>query len=167
MREKKKRGFNLGSVIGPLIFILAFAGGPLLRLLRQVLSGSGVSLPPNLSTLIPIAVAAVVVLSIAIAAVRSIASSRAGDDRLPTTMSPPQRANTPMPPFVGPSAPRMPPAASQPRAFTLPTSSQSQSKLPTAPRFEPVISPRVIMFGVVGLVVLGGLFLVVLGLSLP
>ena len=166
MREKKKRGFNLGSVIGPLIFILAFAGGPLLRLLRQALSGSGVSLPPNLSTLIPIAVAGVVVLSIAIAAVRALGNSR-GDDRLPTGMNPAQRSNTPLPPFVGPSAPRMPTATPQPRAFTLPTSSQSQGKLPTAPRFEPVISPRVIALGVVGLVVLGGLFLVVLGLSLP
>jgi hypothetical protein len=164
MREKKKRGFNIGSLIGWLIFILAFAGAPLLRLLRQVFSGSGVTLPANINTLIPLAVAGLVVLSIAISAVRAIGSSRRGDDRLPTGTSPPQ-GGAPMPPFAGPSAPRMPPAAPQPRAFMPPNG--GMSKLPTAPRFEPMFNPRVVVFGIVGLVVLGGLLLLVLGLSLP
>ena len=174
MQDKKKRGFNWGSVVGWLIFILIFAGAPLLRLLRQMVGGS-VTLPANLTNLIPLAFAALVVLSIVASAVRALGNASRGgaDTRLPTgTPAPPSRGpSAPLPPFGGPSAPGMPPIQSlpqqqSPRAFTMPASS-SQPKMPPPPRFEPVISPRILVIGILGLIVLGLLGMLVLGQNLP
>ena len=180
MQEKKKRRFNWGSAIGWLIFILIFAGRPLLQLLQQRVGGS-VALPVNLTNLIPLAFAALVVLSIAISAVRALGGANRGraDTRLPTSMPapPPSRGpGAPLPPFGGPATPGLPPIQTlprssppvqpnAPRAFTMP--SGDQPKLPTPPRFEPVISPRILLFGILGLIALGLLGMLVLGLSVP
>src|SRR5829696_3609426 len=101
MQENKKRGTSWSSAIGWLIFILVVAGGPLLNLLRGALGGV-INLPNNL---LPILIGGLVVLSILVSAVRSMAGSRRNqsDTRLPT-------GNAPMPPFAGPAAPRMPPS---------------------------------------------------------
>jgi hypothetical protein len=58
----------------------------------------------------------------------------------------------------------MPPVAR--RAPTLPTSG-GKPALPAPPRFEPIVNPRVLAFGIAGLLVLGAIGLVVLGFSLP
>jgi hypothetical protein len=154
MQEKKKRGTNWGSAIGWLIFILVVAGGPLLNLLRSAL-GSTVNLPPNL---LPMLIGGLVALSILISVVRSLAGSRRNqsDTRLPT-------GNAPMPPFAGPATPRIPASTPVPQTYRPPARDQ---QLPSAPRFEPVLNPKVVALGIVGVLLLVGLALVV-GFVLP
>jgi hypothetical protein len=149
--NKKKRGTNWSSAIGWLIFILVVAGGPLLNLLRSALGGA-ITLPSNL---LPILIGGLVVLSILISAVRSIGGSRRGqsDTRLPT-------GNTPMPPFGGPAAPRMPPTSVR---YSPPNRDQ---RLPSVPRFEPVFNPTIVALGVVGVLLLIGAALLI-GFVLP
>ena len=140
--NNKKRGTNWSSAIGWLIFILVIAGGPLLNLLRGALGGA-VSLPSNL---LPMLIGGLVLLSILISVARSLGGARRGrsDTRLPTGAEP-------MPPFGGPAVPPMPPPS--PRAFTMPPSSR-QPALPSPPRFEPVINPKILALGIVGALVL-------------
>jgi hypothetical protein len=159
--NRKRRQFNLGSVIGWLIFILVIAGGPIVNLLRRTFSGV-IALPPNLSNWLPIAIGALVVLSIVVSALRALnnANSANRDARLPTDMSrPAQPPSTAMPPFGGSArgGPQRPPGIPSPRAFTPPSSPPSQ-RLST-PRFDPVINPVILAIGVVGLLALGGLAL--------
>jgi hypothetical protein len=152
MQENKKRGTSWSSVIGWLIFILVVAGGPLLNLLRGALGGV-ISLPNNL---LPILIGGLVVLSMLVSAVRSMAGSRRNqsDTRLPT-------GNTPMPPFAGPVAPRMPPSTTVPQPYS---PAGRDQRLPSAPRFEPVINPKIIALGIVGVLLLAGAALLLAGL---
>ncbi|MEP7189309.1 MAG: hypothetical protein ABI901_08985 [Roseiflexaceae bacterium] len=151
--NNKKRGASWSSVIGWLIFILVIAGGPLLNLLRNALGGT-VNLPSNL---LPILIGSLVVLSMLVSAVRSMAGSRRNqsDTRLPT-------GNAPMPPFAGPAAPRMPPSTIMPQ-FPV----GRDQRLPSAPRFEPVINPRIVALGIVGVLLLAGAALLLAGFALP
>ena len=151
--NNKKRGTSWSSVIGWLIFILVVAGGPLLNLLRNALGGA-VNLPSNL---LPTLIGGLVALSILVSVVRSLGGSRRsqGDTRLPT-------GNAPMPPFGGPAAPRMPPR------MTVPQSPAGRDqRLPSAPRFEPVINPKIVALGIVGVLLLAGAALLLYGFVLP
>jgi hypothetical protein len=152
MQENKKRGTSWSSVIGWLIFILVVAGGPLLNLLRGALGGV-INLPNNL---LPILIGGLVVLSILVSAVRSMAGSRRNqsDTRLPT-------GNAPMPPFAGPAAPRMPPSTTVPQPYS---PAGRDQRLPSAPRFEPVINPKIVALGIVGMLLLAGAALLLAGL---
>jgi hypothetical protein len=152
MQENKKRGTNWSSAIGWLIFILVVAGGPLLNLLRGALGGV-INLPNNL---LPILIGGLVVLSILVSAVRSMAGSRRNqsDTRLPT-------GNAPMPPFAGPAAPRMPPSTTVPQPYS---PAGRDQRLPSAPRFEPVINPKIVALGIVGMLLLAGAALLLAGL---
>jgi hypothetical protein len=89
--------------------------------------------------------------------VRSVGRSRQSDTRLPT-------GGPPLPPFAGPAGPAIPPSASLPRPY-LPAS--GDGRLPSAPRFEPVINPKILAFGIVGALVLAGAALLIFGLLLP
>ena len=153
--NNKKRGTNWGTVIGWLIFILVIAGGPLLNLLRGALGGV-VSLPSNL---LPMLIGGLVALSILVSVARSLGGARRGrsDTRLPT-------GTAPTPPFPGPDVTRTPPPG--PRSFTLPAASR-QASLPPPPRFEPVIDPKILTMGVVGVVLLVGAALLIFGLAQP
>lgn len=151
MEEKpKRRRFNVGTLIGWLIFILAFGGSTIFRLLRQLFGGN-ITLPPDL---LPILIGGLVVLSIAIGVVRALSGSlrRGGDTRLPTA---------PMPPFGGPARPAAP---TSPRAFTMPRSN-AEARPPNAPRFEPVVNPLIIVLGIVGLIVIGAAAAVLIGMN--
>jgi hypothetical protein len=152
MQENKKRGASWSSAIGWLIFILVVAGGPLLNLLRASLGGV-INLPNNL---LPILIGGLVVLSILVSAVRSMAGSRRNqsDTRLPT-------GNAPMPPFAGPAAPRMPPSTTVPQPYS---PAGRDQRLPSAPRFEPVINPKIVALGIVGVLLLAGAALLLAGL---
>ena len=153
--NKKKRGTSWSSAIGWLIFILVVAGGPLLNLLRSALGGA-INLPSNL---LPILIGSLVVLSMVVSAVRSMAGSRRSqsDTRLPT-------GNAPMPPFAGPVAPRMPPSSiPMPQAYD---PAGRDQRLPSAPRFEPVVNPKIVALGIVGVLVLAGAALLI-GIALP
>ena len=150
--NNKKRGVSWSSAIGWLIFILVVAGGPLLNLLRSALGGV-VNLPANL---LPILIGGLVALSILVSVVRSLAGSRRsqGDTRLPT-------GNAPMPPFAGQAAPRMPPSTAVPQS-----PAGRDQRLPSATRFEPVINPKLVALGIVGVLLLAGAALV-FGFALP
>ena len=153
--NNKKRRNSWSSAIGWLIFILVVAGGPLLNLLRGALGGA-VSLPANL---LPTLIGGLVALSILVSVVRSLGGSRRSqsDTRLPT-------GNVPMPPFAGPAAPRMPPSSSLPQAYS---PAGREQRLPSAPRFEPVINPKIVAIGIVGVLLLAGAALLLAGYALP
>jgi hypothetical protein len=154
-QNNKKRGSSWSSAIGWLIFILVIAGGPLLSLLRSAL-GSSVNLPVNL---MPMLIGGLVALSILVSVVRSLGGSGRGqsDTRLPT-------GNAPMPPFGGPAAPRMPPSTSAPQSYS---PAGRDQRLPSAPRFEPLINPKIVAIGVVGVLLLAGAALLLAGFALP
>jgi hypothetical protein len=156
-QNNKKRGNNSwSSAIGWLIFILVVAGAPLLNLLRGALGGV-VNLPANL---LPILIGGLVALSVLVSVVRSLGSSRRnqGDTRLPT-------GNAPMPPFGGPAAPRMPPTTITPPQAYNPAG--REQRLPGAPRFEPVLNPKIVAIGIVGVLLLAGAGLLLAGSILP
>ena len=147
MQEKKKRGVSWSSAIGWLIFILVVAGTPLLNMLRSALAGI-VNLPANL---MPMLIGGLVALSILVSVIRSLGGSRRSqsDTQLPTTTAP-------MPPFAGPSAPYVPPSP--------PVRDQ---RLPSPPRFEPVLNPKIVGIGIVGVLLLAGAAVLLAGFALP
>jgi hypothetical protein len=150
--NRKRGGINWSSLIGWVIFILVIAGGPLFNLLRRALGGA-ITLPANLPSLIPLVIGGLVVLSIVVSAVRALGSaSRAGSaPRLPTSLDlPPRSPSTPMPPAT-------------PRSY-MPSSSAPRQRL-SAPRFDPVVNPAILVIGILGLLGLGGaaLFLLAQG----
>ena len=155
MQENKKRGANWSSAIGWLIFILVVAGGPLLNLLRSMLGGV-INLPANL---VPMLIGGLVALSVLVSVVRSLGGSRRSqrDTRLPT-------GNAPMPPFAGPATPRMPPSTVLPQIYS---PAGREQRLPSAPRFEPVLNPKIVALGIVGVLLLAGAGLLLAGLALP
>jgi len=155
MQEKKKRGVSWSSAIGWLIFILVVAGTPLLNMLRSALAGI-VNLPANL---MPMLIGGLVALSILVSVIRSLGGSRRSqsDTQLPTTTAP-------MPPFAGPSAPYVPPSTSVPQPYSPPVRDQ---RLPSPPRFEPVLNPKIVGIGIVGVLLLAGAAVLLAGFALP
>ena len=168
--NRRKRGqFNLSSLIGWLIFILVIAGGPILNLVRRLFSGV-VVLPANLSSWLPIAVGALVLLSIAVSVLRALNNANRGTNtptRLPTEISrpvPPPSAG--MPPFGGSASRSERPSVVPPaRPFTPPSNPPPQGL--SQPRFDPVFNPAVLAVGLAGLLALGALALFVLGQGAP
>lgn len=147
MQNKKKKGVNWGSVISGLIFLLVVAGGPIFNLLRRAIGGA-VTLPSNL---LPWLISGLVLLSILASVVRSISQSnqRRSDTRLPTSVQPPAMST---PPSMA-----APPNMAAPLNTSAPRGAFSSATPPTnAPRFDPIVSPQVVVFGVVGLLLLGG-----------
>lgn len=153
-----------GGWIGWLIFIFVVFGSrflpPLANWLSQ-LTGLNITVPMLIGAVVILAVVGSVGSSLA----RQLGRARgAGDTRLPTTLSPPPPT---MPSRSGAPAPR---SSAPPRPVQLPTSSNlprprlptGEQRLPGAPRYEPIIDPRILAFGVVGLLVLGGFFFLAL-----
>ena len=101
----------------------------------------------------------IVALSILVSVVRSLGGSRRrqSDTRLPT-------GNTPMPPFAGPAAQRLPPSTTVPQSYS---PAGRDQRLPSAPRFEPVINPKILALGIVGVLLLAGAALLLAGFALP
>ena len=98
--------------------------------------------------------------------VRALGSGpRAGDVRLPTGTSPARPINAPMPPFGGEMQLPRPPPIAPPR--DLAPRMGAQSRLPQAPRFDPLFNPTLLVVGIVGLIVLGGAALVIFALNTP
>jgi hypothetical protein len=163
--NRKRRGFNWSSAIGWIIFLAIVVARPLYQVLSPLIGGS-LTLPGNLTSLIPIAIGGLVVLSVVVAALRAIGNAtRSSSPQLPTELGRSTRPpSAPMPPFGG--APRQPPAAPSPRAFTMPPGSVPQQRVST-PRFDPLINPLILVIGIVGLLVLGGAGLFLLAQSVP
>jgi hypothetical protein len=169
MRQSGRSG---NSWFGWLVFIFLVFGSrflpPLAAWLSQV-----TGLPVTVPMLIGAVVVLAVVASVGSSLVQQVGKARSsGDTRLPTpgpAAPPAPRPATPPPvqPRAGgqPRAPSLPPSAT----MSAPRLPSGEQRLPSPPRFEPIIDPRIFAFGVVGLVVLGGLFFLALLLagSLP
>lgn len=165
---QRKRGNNW---IGWLIFIVLVFGSRLMPPLAAWLSQvTGLAITP------PMLIAAVVglgVLASVLGAVgRGLGQARSSSEtRLPTTTAlpptlsgAPQRPSAPPRPIT-PSSP--PPAAPRMPSTNLPPARlpSGEQRLPGPPRFEPIIDPRILGFGILGLFVFGGFFLVALLLA--
>lgn len=162
---QNRRGGN--GWIGWLIFIVLVFGSrflpPVAAWLAQA-TGLPITTPLLIAAIVGIGVVGSIVGSIT----REVSRNRdASETRLPTGQPP--------------ATPQLPPRTITPPTASphLPTSSSSnppsarprpsQQPLPGPPRFEPIIDPRVLTFGIIGLVVFGGFFLIALLLagSLP
>ncbi len=172
--QKKPKRNASGNWIGIVIFILVIAGPQIANVISNLISsisGGAVSLSPN--TLIPLLILGAVLLSALIGVGRALRS--AGDTR--AGPAPSRGSNMPRPPMSSPgsSAPgagQRPAAPLPPRNFSPPSSSslpkslqQNQQssdlrpgQLPGPPRFEPIVDPRVLSFGLAGLLVFGVIF---------
>lgn len=149
MQEKRRKRTNWGSAIGWVIFVLALAGGPILGTLRNMLGGS-ITLPNNLLPMIILGLVGLSVIGSAVAAIGRATRGR-GDTRLPTSVAPSQPARLPQP-------------TRQPTALPPPSGLPAgDARLPQTPRFEPIINPRVLVFGIVGALALGLLGVLLLG----
>lgn len=158
--QQNRRG---SSWFGWLIFLFLIFGTrflpPVANWLSQV---TGLSITP------PLLIAAVVGLGVVFSVVSSIIqtvnqSRNANDTRLPTGMPP---SSLP-PPVSPPPSKRIPPPNTR---IPPPMSSKSsigrggvgQPQLPPPPRFEPIIDPRILAVGFLGLLVLGTIFFIAL-----
>jgi hypothetical protein len=159
-----------GGWIGWLIFIFVVFGSrflpPLANWLSQ-LTGLNITVPMLIGAVVVLAV----VGSVGSALARQAAKARsAGDTRLPTALSPPQAS---APPRSGmPSRQSAPPRPLQPPSspsLPRPRMPSGEQRLPGPPRYEPIIDPRILAFGIIGLLFLGGFFFLALLLagSLP
>ena len=178
--DRNRRQANWGSMIGWLIFLMAIAGPAIVNGINQFIGGS-FTLSSNL---LPLIIFGLLALSIVVPIVRSIggAARSSGETRLPTSSNPTARTPTttrtptaPQPPF-GDTTTRTPTAPQPPFGNTNTTSTtrsintstrRGNSQVPSPPRFEPIINPTILAFGVVGVLVLLGTAFVVLGLLTP
>jgi hypothetical protein len=158
--ERKRKNPDISSLIGWAIFILVIAGGPIVRGLQNFLGG-GV----QIGNLLPYLIGGLVLLSVVVSVVRGLAG-RGERARLPDHGGPPVQPQPtmtqPMPPFGGElGLPQFPPAY---RDLSSPRTRQESSALPRPPRFEPIVSPGLLVFGLFGALALGGAALFVFGL---
>jgi hypothetical protein len=143
MERKGKRGGN--NWIGVAIFLVIMFGSPLSSFLVGVIRQStGVVVSPSL-VLGGVVILAVVV-SLAGSALRGVGRlNSGGDTRLPSSTVPPPQMSAPPRPFSPPPTGR--------------------GKLPGSPQFDPIIDPRILTLGIVGLILLGGAFLAILAIA--
>lgn len=161
--QQNRRGGN--GWVGWLIFVVLVFGSrflpPVANWLAQV-----TGLPITTPILIGAIVGLGVVVSIVGSVLQDVNRNRgANDTRLPTGMPPttPPRTTSPPRPSAGPPrSPSQPPRPGRPTQLRQPSGEQ---RLPGPPRFEPIIDPRVLTFGIIGLVIFGGFFFVALLLS--
>ncbi len=154
-QENPKRGqFNIGSMIGWIIFILVIAGGPLLNLIQTSLGG-GV----QLSGYLPYIIGGLVLLSAMVSLVRTMGGSRQAERPTPPIEQEPISAparddDDEMDRFDPRTIPpvRLPPAS---------------IGTPPVPRIEPMFSPLLFAILFIGLLALAGFALLVLGPGLP
>lgn len=150
-------GSNRGNgLIGILFFLLIVVGpnisGPIANGLSQA---TGMNIDRS-AVMIGLVVLAVVASALNNVVRRSMRTGGPATPPPPTAPAPPRLPTGP--------APRMPPPPTSARMPppNLPTSS---SPLPGPPRFEPIVNSRVLLFGILGVIVFGGFFLIVLFVS--
>lgn len=161
MQQNRRGGGN--GWIGWVIFIVLVFGSRFLPPVANWLSQQ-TGLPISTGALIATIVGLGVVVTIVSSVLGEINRNREQDGpRLPTGM-PQARPPQATPPSQAPTAPRMP---SSPRSggARQPRPPSGEQRLPSPPRFEPIIDPRVLTFGIIGLVVFGGFFFLALLLS--
>lgn len=170
MQRSRRSG---SSWIGWLIFVFLVFG---VRFLPPV--AAWLSQVTGLTITVPMLIIAVVVLSVVVSIVSALAGSmnQSGSDEPGMPSSPPQAPSSPrsrsLPKAPTPPTASAPPRASSPWPTTTPGSGlprarlpSGQQQLPGPPRFEPIIDPRILGIGIVGLVLLGGLALLLFFMS--
>lgn len=160
-RDAKRRGS--ASWIGLLIFLLLVLGPQIINAVSRVVSqitGGGVTVGPNI---IPVIIGGLILLSVLVAVVRSVAGvGGRGDTRLPTSDS----VRTSSMRTELPKAPPSPYRSSASQSSTLRKVQQgariesdyTSQHLPGAPQFEPIISGKVLALGILGLMVVALIF---------
>ncbi|PDW03634.1 hypothetical protein [Candidatus Viridilinea mediisalina] len=149
--EDNRRSGNAFSWVGWLVFFLLIFGSSFLPPLAHWLSQqTGVSITPSM--LIAAIIGGGVLISIASSVIQAVNQGRdSNETRLPTELPPD---------FQAPSLPTSstPLPSSTLSEAKLKQRALGEQKLPPPPQFEPIISPRILAFGIVGLIVFGGLF---------
>lgn len=165
MQESKRGG---GGWIGWLIFFFLVFGSnflpPVASWLTQV-TGIPISAPMIIVGMIVLSV----VWSVASSVITQVLRSRGANESSlppPPTMAPPSARSAPPPSRPAPPPPtiRLPPPSSA-GGLQRPRLKAGEQRLPGPPRFEPIIDPRILTFGIVGMAILGVFFVVVLALS--
>jgi hypothetical protein len=155
--DRKTSELNWRAVIGWLVFLLVLLAGPLSSFARRMFGGS---FPSNLWGYLPLIIGGLVILSFAISAVRAFGQSRTGGaprppssplppvsgPQLPPAWTAPTSQQPPLPP--GAPGPQLPPAS--------PTTPARQQSPLSPPQFDPLISPKILLLGILGLLILGG-----------
>jgi hypothetical protein len=145
--------------------------GPFSQLIAQ-LSNNAIIINPR--TLLPLLILGLVVLSVISSVVRALFNApRRNDTYAPTTIAPPSLPSSPQRPGtpsastrrepVWPSTPSLPSGMERSRLG----GDMGSQQLPQAPKFEPIVDPKILSFGILGLLVLGGFLFVVFLLSGP
>lgn len=154
MEENRRRGG--AGWLGWVFFFLLIFGSRLAPPVANWLSQqTGLNITPSgvMGTLALLYIASLIAGPIISAVLRNAG----GDSSAPTAPTMPQpsttSSRTPFPPAGTSSLP-------QQRPVRLPP--VTSAKMPGAPRWEPIIDPRILVFGVVGVILLGGFLLVVL-----
>jgi hypothetical protein len=148
-RQRKRSGGN--NWIGLVIFLVVMFGSPVSSFVSSlILQTTGVSVSSGVLVIGLIVLA--VAVSIISSAVRGLGRLTTGNEtQLPTGPTPPPQMSAPSRPA------QLPPSMS---GAGLPP-----AQIPGSPRFEPVINPRLLAIGIVGILVIGGVFLAVLAIS--
>ncbi len=156
---KKKNDFNW---VGILIFLLLILGPQIGRVVSHLVSSiSGGTVAIGTSSVLPLLIGGLVAITMLVVvgqAVRNV--SRRGESRLPTSMSPPStmRNNLPRPSSTPYGQSSQPPTARRQRALDQRGFETRQQHLPKPPKFEPIISGKVLIIGVLGLLLLAVIF---------
>jgi hypothetical protein len=158
--QKNRRSGN--GWIGWLIFIFLVFGSrflpPVANWLTQV-TGLPISTPILVAVLVGLVVVVSIVNSVVQAGSRN---SSPNETSLPTGL-PPSTPQKPMPPSRTPTLPSPSSSGRVPRIRP----PSGESRMPGPPRFEPIIDPRILAFGIIGLVIFGGIFIAVFLFSSP
>jgi hypothetical protein len=126
--EPRQRGRSI-NWLGLVAFIVIVFGRRIVAFVQWLFAGGTALLPGSFDPVLVLAGGAALAVVVAV-----LVTLRASG-----------RGNAPMPPFGGP---RVPSAPSLPatRSPTIMASPDQATRLPSAPRFEPIISPRAILF---------------------
>lgn len=145
---QRKRGGN--NWIGIVVFLAIVIGPPIANALSRIIfQATGYSVSSDL--IIGGIIILAILTSIGVSVARSAGRINSGSEtRLPTTT-------------VSPPPMSQPPRPSTPPTMRGPTS--QPTKLPGAPKFEPVIDPRILTFGLVGLACFGVIFFAILSFA--
>lgn len=151
MQQRRRSSAWIGWVLFLVIAFSARLAPPLVAWINQA---TGLSLSPGAL------IGAALLLYIAFVAVNQVfrtiqGASRSSETRLPTPTQPPR-------PVAPPRQPSQPPAMGRPTQLRPPNRPDSSAR---PPRFEPIIDPRILAFGILGLLGLGAFFFVALLLS--
>ncbi len=151
MQPQRRRN---NSWIGPVIFFLIIFGRqllpPLTGWLTQV-TGMAITTPMVITAVVGLIIVASVVSLIA----------QANQSEPPATPGMPGSKPTNLPRPTSPPPPRQAPSPS-PQTIPSVRVDLPEPSLPPAPRFEPIIGPGLLAIGIIGLLLLGGLFFVAL-----